>query len=61
MPLYLMSDFVGPNPDIEDRGEAKYFHGRTGILDSFQRRLKWAEQDPKKRNHLLDPGRARCG
>ncbi len=48
-----MSDFVGPNPDIEDRGEAKYFHGRTGILDSFQRRLKWAEQDPKKGTTFL--------
>ena len=48
-----MSDFVGPNPDIEDRGEAKYFHGRKGILDSFQRRLKWAEQDPKKGTTFL--------
>ena len=48
-----MSDFVGPNPDLEDRGEAKYFHGRTGILDSFQRRLKWAEKDPKKGTTLL--------
>ncbi len=48
-----MSDFAGPNPDIEDRGEAKYFHGRTGILDSFQRRLRWAEQDPKKGTTFL--------
>ena len=48
-----MSDFVGPNPDLEDRGEAKYFHGRKGVLDSFQRRLKWAEQDPKKGTTFL--------
>ena len=48
-----MSDFVHINPDLEDRGEAKYFHGRTGILDSFQRRLKWAEQDPKKGTTFL--------
>ncbi len=44
-----MSDFADINSDIEDRGEAKYFHGRTGILDSFQLRLKWAEQDQKKK------------
>ena len=48
-----MSDFVDSNPDVEDRGEAKYFHGRTGILDSFQRRLKWAEKDPKKGTTFL--------
>ncbi len=48
-----MSDFEGPNLDLEDRGEAKYFHGRTGILDSFQRRLKWADQDPKKGTTFL--------
>ena len=53
MPLYLMSDFVDPNLDLKDRGEAKYFHGRTGILDSFQRRLKWAEQDPKEGTTFL--------
>ena len=48
-----MSDFTDPNPDLKDRGEAKYFHGRTGILDSFQRRLKWAEQDPKEGTTFL--------
>ena len=48
-----MSDFVDPNLDLKDRGEAKYFHGRTGILDSFQRRLKWAEQDPKEGTTFL--------
>ncbi len=48
-----MSDFAGPNPDMKDRGEAKYFHGRTGILDSFQRRLKWAEKDPKEGTTFL--------
>ena len=56
-----MSDFAHINPNLEDRGEAKYFHGRKGILDSFQRRLKRTEKDPKKRNHHPDPGRARCG
>ena len=48
-----MSDFVDSNPDVEDRGEAKYFHGRKGILDSFQRRMKWAEKDPKKGTTFL--------
>ncbi len=48
-----MSDFVDINPDIEDRGEAKYFHGRKGILDSFERRLKWADKDPKKGTTFL--------
>ncbi len=48
-----MSDFITPSPDIEDRGEAKYFHGRTGILDSFQRRLKWAEKDPEEGTTFL--------
>ena len=48
-----MSDFIDSNPDLEDRGEAKYFHGRKGMLDSFQRRLKWAEKDPKKGTTFL--------
>ncbi len=41
-----MSDFTDPNPDLKDRGKAKYFHGRKGILGRFHRRLKWAEKDP---------------
>ncbi len=48
-----MNDFVDTNLDLEDRNETKYFHGRTGILDSFQRRLKWAEKDPKKGTTFL--------
>ncbi len=48
-----MSHFTDPNPDLEDRGEAKYFHGRKGILGRFHRRLKWTEQDPKKGTTFL--------
>ena len=48
-----MSDFVDPNPDLKDRGKAKYFHGRKGILGRFHRRLKWAEKDPSEGTTFL--------
>ncbi len=48
-----MSDSDRRSPNIEDRGEAKYFHGRTGILDDFKERLEFAEQDPKKGTTFL--------
>ncbi len=44
-----MSDSDHRSPNIEDRGEAKYFHGRKGILADFKERLEFAEQDPKKK------------
>ena len=48
-----MSDSDRRSPNIEDRGEAKYFHGRKGILADFKERLKFAEQDPKKGTTFL--------
>ncbi len=48
-----MSDSDRRSPNIEDRGEAKYFHGRTGILNDFKERMEFAEQDPKKGTTFL--------
>ena len=48
-----MSDSDRRSPNIEDRGEAKYFHGRTGILANFKERLEFAELDPKKGTTFL--------
>ena len=48
-----MSDSDRRSPNIEDRGEAKYFHGRKGILADFKERLEFAEQDPKKGTTFL--------
>ncbi len=48
-----MSDSGRRSPNIEDRGEAKYFHGRKGILADFKERLEFAEQDPKKGTTFL--------
>ncbi len=48
-----MSDSDRRSPNIEDRGEAKYFHGRKGILADFRERLEFAEQDPKKGTTFL--------
>ena len=60
-----MGDFVDTNLDLEDRGEAKYFHGQKRILGSFQRRVKWTENDPRKGITFLiqiapDAARVRC-
>ena len=41
-PLYIMSDFVDTNPGIDDRGEAKYFHGRSAELAAFKERMGFA-------------------
>ena len=48
-----MSDSDRRSPNIEDRGEAKYFHGRKEILADFKERLEFAEQDPKKGTMFL--------
>ncbi len=48
-----MSDSDRRSPNIKDRGEAKYFHGRTGILADFKERLEFAEQDPKEGTTFL--------
>ena len=48
-----MSDSDRRSPNIKDRGEAKYFHGRKGILADFKERLEFAEQDPKKGTTFL--------
>ncbi len=48
-----MSDSDRRSPNIEDRGEAKYFHGRKGILADLRERLKWTEKDPRKGTTFL--------
>ena len=48
-----MIDFVDTTPGIDDRGEAKYFHGRKEILGSFLKRVKWTENDPRKGTTFL--------
>ena len=48
-----MRDSDRRSPNIKDRGEAKYFHGRKGILADFKERLEWAEQDPKEGTTFL--------
>ncbi len=48
-----MSDSDRRSPNIKDRGEAKYFHGRKGILADFKERLEFAEQNPKEGTTFL--------
>ncbi len=48
-----MIDFVDTTPGIDDRGEAKYFHGRKEILGGFLKRVKWTENDPSKGTTFL--------
>ncbi len=48
-----MSDSDRRSPNIKDRGRAKYFHGRKGILDDFKERLEFAEQDPEEGTTFL--------
>ena len=42
-----MSDSARRSPNIKDRGKAKYFHGRKGILADFKERLEFARDDPE--------------
>ncbi len=48
-----MSDSDRRSPNLKDRGEAKYFHGRKGILADFKERLEFAEQDTKEGTTFL--------
>ncbi len=48
-----MSDSDRRSPNIKDRGRAKYFHGRKGILADFTERLEFARDDPEEGTTFL--------
>ena len=48
-----MSDSDRRSPNIKDRGRAKYFHGRKGILADFKERLEFARDDPEEGTTFL--------
>ncbi len=48
-----MSDSDRRSPNIRDRGRAKYFHGRKGILADFKERLEFARDDPQEGTTFL--------
>ncbi len=48
-----MSDSDRRSPNIRDRGRAKYFHGRRGILADFKERLEFARDDPEEGTTFL--------
>ena len=48
-----MSDFVDTNPGIENRGEAKYFHGRNAELAAFKERMGFASANHRRRTTFL--------
>ncbi len=53
LPSCTMTDLNRRTPNIEDRGEADYFHGREAILDDFKERMQSAEGDPKRGTTFL--------
>ena len=53
MPLYIMSDSDRRSSNIKDRGRAKYFHGREGVLADFKERLEFARDDPEEGTTFL--------
>ena len=48
-----MSDSDRRSPNVKDRGRAKYFHGRKGILADFKERLEFARDDPEEGTTFL--------